>query len=111
MKEAALRVAEKAGVPLRRGVYIAVTVLFPTRRRRRARAFRALGADAVGMSTVPEVIAAACPGMKVLGFSLITNMAAGILKVRLSGDEVIAVGERQSKGLVGLVRAVVEALI
>ena len=48
--------------------------------------------------------------MKVLGFSLITNMAAGILKVRLSGDEVIAVGERQSKVLVGLVRAVVEAL-
>ena len=62
------------------------------------------------MSTVPEVIAASHAGMKVLGFSLITNMAAGILQVRLSGDEVIAVGERQSKVLVGLVRAVVEAL-
>ena len=109
MKEAALRAAEKAGVPLRRGVYIAVTgPSYETPAE--IRAFRALGADAVGMSTVPEVIAASHAGMKVLGFSLITNMAAGILKVRLSGDEVIAVGERQSKVLVGLVRAVVEAL-
>ena len=106
---AALRAAEKAGVPLRRGVYIAVpgpSYETPAE----IRAFRALGADAVGMSTVPEVIAASHAGMKVLGFSLITNMAAGILQVRLSGDEVIAVGERQSKVLVGLVRAVVEAL-
>ena len=94
MKEAALRAAEKAGVPLRRGVYIAVTgPSYETPAE--IRAFRALGADAVGMSTVPEVIAASHAGMKVLGFSLITNMAAGILKVRLSGDEVIAVGERQ----------------
>lgn len=109
MKEAALRAAEKAGVPLRRGVYIAVTgPSYETPAE--IRAFRALGADAVGMSTVPEVIAASHAGMKVLGFSLITNMAAGILQVRLSGDEVIAVGERQSKVLVGLVRAVVEAL-
>ena len=109
MKEAALRAAEKAGVPLRRGVYIAVTgPSYETPAE--FRAFRALGADAVGMSTVPEVIAASHAGMKVLGFSLITNMAAGILQVRLSGDEVIAVGERQSKVLVGLVRAVVEAL-
>lgn len=109
MKEAAARAAEKAGVPLRRGVYIAVTgPSYETPAE--IRAFRALGADAVGMSTVPEVIAASHAGMKVLGFSLITNMAAGILQVRLSGDEVIAVGERQSKVLVGLVRAVVEAL-
>ncbi len=94
MTEAALRAAEKAGVPLPAEI----------------RAVRAQGADAVGMSTVPEVIAASHAGMKVLGFSLITNMAAGILQVRLSGDEVIGVGERQSKVLVGLVRAVVEAL-
>ena len=107
--EAALRAAEKAGVPLRRGVYIAVTgPSYETPAE--IRAFRALGADAVGMSTVPEVIAASHAGMKVLGFSLITNMAAGILQVRLSGDEVSAVGERQSKVLVGRVRAGVEAL-
>ena len=90
MKEAALRAAEKAGVPLRRGVYIAVT--------------------GPSYETPAEIRASAHAGMKVLGFSLITNMAAGILQVRLSGDEVIAVGERQSKVLVGLVRAVVEAL-
>lgn len=97
-------------MPLRRGVYIAVTgPSYETPAE--IRAFRALGADAVGdVHRCREVIAASHAGMKVLGFSLITNMAAGILQVRLSGDEVIAVGERQSKVLVGLVRAVVEAL-
>ena len=53
------------------------------------RAFRALGADAVGMSTVPEVITAGHCGMQVLGFTLLTNMAAGILDQPLSGEEVM----------------------
>ena len=47
-----------------------------------------LGADAVGMSTVPEVITAAHCGMRVLGISCITNMAAGISKEKLSHDDV-----------------------
>ena len=62
------------------------------------------------MSTVPEVIAASHAVMRVLGFSLITNMAAGVLKVRLSGDEVIAVGERRAEVLVKLVKAVVDEI-
>ena len=103
------RAAEELDIPLREGVYFFMAgPQFETPAE--IRAVRRLGGDAVGMSTVPEVIAASHAGMKVLGFSLITNMAAGILQVRLSGDEVIAVGERQSKVLVGLVRAVVEAL-
>lgn len=53
------------------------------------RAFRTLGADAVGMSTVPEAIAANHCGMHVLGISCITNMAAGILPQKLSHAEVV----------------------
>lgn len=56
------------------------------------RAMRLLGADAVGMSTVPECIAARHAGMRILGISLITNMASGILDRPLCGEEVIAAG-------------------
>ena len=57
------------------------------------RAIRTLGGDAVGMSTVPEAIAANHAGMRILGVSLITNMAAGVLDQPLSGEEVIAAGK------------------
>jgi len=77
LREAALEVADATGVRLRRGVYAALsgpTYETPAE----VRMLRTLGADAVGMSTVPEVIAAAHAGMQVLGFSIITNMAAGV---------------------------------
>ena len=61
------------------------------------RAIRVLGGDAVGMSTVHECIAANHAGMRILGITLVTNMAAGILDQPLSGEEVIAAGE-QAKG-------------
>lgn len=63
------------------------------------RAMRILGADAVGMSTVPECIAARHCGMRILGLTLVTNMAAGILDKPLSGEEVIEAGNAASERL------------
>jgi purine-nucleoside phosphorylase len=65
-----------------------------------------LGADAVGMSTVPEVLVARAIGMKCLGISCITNLAAGLGGERLSHDEVMEVGARVRDRLAALVRGV-----
>ena len=69
------------------------------------RVLRLLGADAVGMSTVPEAIVAAHCGMEVLGFTLCTNMAAGVLDQPLSSDEVIAAGQAAGPRFSALVKA------
>ena len=69
------------------------------------RAARILGADAVGMSTVPEAIVAAHCGMNVLGFTLCTNMAAGVLDQPLSGEEVIEAGKAAAPRFAALVKA------
>lgn len=85
--------AEGEGETLRSGVYYYTTgPQYETPAE--IRAMRALGADAVGMSTVHECITAAHAGMRTLGISLITNMASGVLDKPLSGEEVIAEGER-----------------
>ena len=88
LASAARSAAQALSIPLREGVYC----YFPGPQFEtpaEIRAFRALGADAVGMSTVPEVITAGHCGMQVLGFTLLTNMAAGILDQPLSGEEVM----------------------
>lgn len=72
------------------------------------RAARILGADVVGMSTVPEAIVAAHCGMKVLGFTLCTNMAAGVLDQPLSGEEVIEAGNAAAPRFAALVKACLE---
>ncbi|MFZ7334605.1 purine-nucleoside phosphorylase, partial [Streptococcus pluranimalium] len=88
-REVAHRVAEKQGIKLEDGVYIGVTG--PTYETpAEIRAFKTMGADAVGMSTVPEVIVAAHSGMKVLGISAITNFAAGF-QSELNHEEVVEV--------------------
>jgi purine-nucleoside phosphorylase len=69
-----------------------------------------LGADAVGMSTVPEVIAARARGMRCLGFSSITNVAAGLSAARLSHEEVLEAGRLVAGRLGDLIRGVVARL-
>jgi purine-nucleoside phosphorylase len=107
------QIAEKAcwtaGVPVRKGVYIAFNgPSYETPAE--IKMARAMGADAVGMSTVPEVIAARHMGMRVLGLSCITNMAAGVLKKKLHHQEVLDVAEKVRAGLLEVLgRIVVEA--
>ena len=104
LREVARKAAEKLDIPLREGVYM----YFPGPQYEtpaEVRAARILGADAVGMSTVPEAIVAAHCGMKVLGFTLCTNMAAGVLDQPLDGDEVIAAGVAAGPRFTALVKA------
>ena len=84
--------AENAQIPLRRGVYLATTgPSYETPAE--VKAFAWAGADAVGMSTVPEVILARHHNLEVAGLSCITNLAAGISSKKLSHDEVLEVGK------------------
>lgn len=71
------------------------------------RAMRTLGADLAGMSTIPEVIAARHMGIKVLGISCVTNMAAGVLDQPINHEEVLETGERVKSQFVALLRAVI----
>ena len=106
LRRAAEAAAEKLGISLRRGVYLGCTgPSYETPAE--IRAFRTLGADAVGMSTVPEAIAASHCRLKVLAFSLITNMAAGVLDQPLSEEEVIEIGNRRGAELQRLISQIV----
>ena len=69
--------------------------------------FRNLGADLVGMSTVPEVLAARHSGIRVLGISCITNMAAGITGKSLTAEEVFETGNRVKHQFISLLRAII----
>jgi len=69
--------------------------------------FRTLGADLVGMSTVPEVLAARHSGIRVLGISCVTNMAAGITGKSLSAEEVFETGARVKHQFIALLKAVI----
>ncbi len=107
LQEIAEKACWKAGVTVRKGVYIAFTgPSYETPAE--IRMARTLGADAVGMSTVPETIAARHLGLRVLGISCITNMGAGVLKQRLDHREVLAVGEKVKAGLMDVLGTVIE---
>ena len=70
-------------------------------------AFRTLGADLVGMSTVPEVLAARHSGIRVLGISCVTNMAAGVTGEKLTAEEVFETGARVKNEFIALLKAVI----
>lgn len=98
--------AAGAGVPVQHGVYIAVpgpSYETPAE----IRAFRTLGADAVGMSTVPEAIAARHMGVEVLGISCITNMAAGMLPETLSHEDVFEIAHRVQHAFTALLEGII----
>lgn len=98
----AWEVAAKRNIRLKQGVYaFAQGPMFETPAE--IQALRLLGADAVGMSTVPEVITARHCGMKVLGISCITNMAAGVLGQNLNHEEVMETAGRVGKDFTELV--------
>lgn len=95
--------AMEMGLDLPEGVYIAVTgPSYETPAE--IRAFRALGADLVGMSTVPEVIAARHMGLRCLAISCVTNMAAGVLPQVIHHEEVLETGARVRGTLMELLR-------
>lgn len=109
LRELAKKVAEEQGTTLHEGVYLACSgPSYETPAE--IRAFRILGADAVGMSTVPEVIVASHCGLPVLAISLITNMAAGVLDVKLTEEEVLQIGSRRADALQKLIRAIIAEL-
>lgn len=109
LREKAMEASRACGVPLRRGVYMGVNgPQFETPAE--IRAFRAMGADAVGMSTVFEVIAAAHCGLPVLAIAMITNMAAGVLNKPLSGAEVNEIADQKSGELRRLVREIIRTI-
>jgi purine-nucleoside phosphorylase len=98
--------AEKQRIPLPEGVYLAV--LGPSYETpAEIRAFRTLGADLVGMSTVHEVIIARHMGIEVLGLSLVTNMAAGVLDQPIHHEEVMEIGRRVEAQFTALLNAII----
>ncbi len=109
LRARAVEVAAELGIALERGVYAAVagpSFETPAEIRMIAR----LGADAVGMSTVPEVVTARAGGMRCLALSLITNLAAGRSASPLSHEEVMEVGREAGRTMSRLVRTIVERL-
>ena len=109
LQDVARQTAHQLEIPLREGVYM----YFPGPQYEtpaEVRLARTLGADAVGMSTVPEAIVAAHCGMQVLGFTLCTNMAAGVLDQPLSSDEVLAAASAAAPRFSALVKGCLSRL-
>ena len=108
LQELAHTSAKSLGLTLRSGVYMLFGgPQFETPAE--VRLARTLGADAVGMSTVPEAIVASQMKMKTLGISCLTNMAAGILKQQLNHEEVLETGERVKTTFSSLVKKIISS--
>ena len=101
--------AERLGIELPEGVYAAwLGPQFETPAE--IRFMRAIGGDLAGMSTVPEVIAARHMGIRCLGISVVTNMAAGVLPEKIDHNAVLEVGARAAGSLTALLRELVPTL-
>jgi purine-nucleoside phosphorylase len=109
LQELAIEEAKGIGVEVRRGVYCALSgPSYETPAE--IHLLRNLGADAVGMSTVPEAIVARHMGLEVLGISCITNMAAGIGDEPINHEEVMATGDRVRESFTELLRRIVAGI-
>jgi purine-nucleoside phosphorylase len=109
LQELVIDEARMIGVEVRRGIYGGLSgPSYETPAE--IHLLRALGADAVGMSTVPEAIVARHMGLEVLGISCITNMAAGISDEPINHEEVMATGDRVRETFAELLRRVIEAI-
>ena len=109
LRHVAMQEANKLGIDIKSGVYCWMNgPCFETPAE--IRMVRILGADLVGMSTVPETIVARHCGMRVLGISSVTNMAAGILDTPIDHEEVLAVGEAVKETFRKLVDAVIDTM-
>jgi purine-nucleoside phosphorylase len=108
-RETAKQVAVELCIPLGEGVYAAM--LGPSYETpAEIRYLRSIGADVVGMSTVPEAIVANHMGMKVLGISCVTNMAAGVLPQKINHEEVIETGAMVRDTMVTFLKALLPRL-
>jgi purine-nucleoside phosphorylase len=106
LQELVIKESRALGITIRRGIYAALAgPSYETPAE--IHMLRAFGADAVGMSTVPEAIVARHMGMKVLGISCITNMAAGISETPISHEEVMETGQRVRETFTQLLRRVI----
>lgn len=109
LRDIAKGVAKKIDLDIKEGVYIFTTgPQFETPAE--IRVYRGFGADAVGMSTVTEALTAAHCGMKVLGLSLISNMAAGVLNQPVTGEEVDIVGAKTADKFKKLIREIIKEI-
>lgn len=109
LRKVACEAASRNEIPYKTGVY----ALFPGPCYESAaeiRAYAALGADAIGMSTVPETIAANYAGIRTLGIACITNMATGIAKEKHSHEEVLKIANESSEKLCRWVKEIVREL-
>jgi purine-nucleoside phosphorylase len=110
IRSRAVAIGERVGVPLKEGVY--AWFLGPSYETpAEVQMAKRLGADLVGMSTVPEAIAARHMGAAVLGISLVTNLAAGISKTPLSHEEVTATAEAARERFTRLLDALLPAFV
>ena len=102
--EKTIECANRLRISLHRGTYLAT--LGPTyETRAEYRAFRMIGADMVGMSTVPETILAATLGMKVIAFSVITNVASPDIAITTTHDDVLASADQAQATLTSILLA------